>query len=93
VDNDLKRYAGERFNLEKIASILAAHEKKMDARLKTAEGIAPKIVHSRLALMAIIASVTKRGSEEKDSIRKEVEAFVAICNLSEEITSYVQNKK
>lgn len=63
MDNDLKRFTGEKFNLEKVTSILAAHEKKMDVRLKTAEGIAPKIVHSRLSLMAIIASITKKNSE------------------------------
>lgn len=70
MDNDLKRFTGEKYNIDKITSILAAHEKKMDIRIKKSEGIAPKIAHSRLFLMAIIAFIIKKNHEERESLRK-----------------------
>ncbi len=70
MDTDLKRFTGDKYNIDKITSILATHEKKLDIRLKKSEGIAPKIVHSRLFLMAIITFITKRNNEERDNLRK-----------------------
>ena len=70
MDSDLKRFTGDKYNLDKITSILATHEKKLDIRLKKSEGIAPKIVHSRLFLMTIITFITKRSNEERDNLRK-----------------------
>jgi len=70
VDNDLKRFTGDKYNPDKMISILNAHEKKLDIRLKTAEGIAPKIVDSRLLLIAIITSITKKNNEERESFKK-----------------------